>query len=86
LGSLLVSAQPVAQQTWGGVHAGDVWHKVVTGVHVLDTQSSPGGHALPHAPQLFTSLVVSMQPVPQHCSGGAHAGPPLHVLGGMHML
>lgn len=47
------------------------------GTHRLPRHESPGGHALPHAPQLRTSLAVSLQPVAQQDWLGAQDGPPL---------
>jgi hypothetical protein len=38
-------------------------------------------HTWPHVPQLFTSLVVSAQPVRQHVCPGVHDGPPAHPVG-----
>ncbi len=45
-----------------------------------------GPQLRPQAPQLFASVCSSAHPVGQHDCPGAHAGPPLHDVGGVHML
>jgi hypothetical protein len=42
-------------------------------------------HTTPHPPQLSLSLVSSKQPFGQQLSPVGHAGPPLHIVGGMHL-
>src|SRR5512146_1245090 len=78
LGSLLRSAHPVEQQVSPGpqagppLHCGGFWQ-------VPATQVPPGAHALPHEPQLLSSVIVSAQPLGQHFCVPVQAGPPLHV-------
>jgi hypothetical protein len=75
-GSVVMSAQPVAQHESPPVHAGP---PLQVGVHMLLTQFEAVGHAMPQPPQFFGSFVVFAQPVLQHCCMPLHAGPPLHV-------
>jgi hypothetical protein len=84
-GSVFVSLQPVGQHVSPGEHAGPVPQSAIA-VQTLDTHVSPTGHTLPHAPQLFGSVFVSMQPDAQHWSGGVHAGPALHPIGARQKL
>jgi hypothetical protein len=65
-GSLVVSLQPDAQHCCVPVHAGPPLH-AVAGWHIEPTQGLPGGHGWLQPPQFCGSLVVSVQPVPQHC-------------------
>jgi hypothetical protein len=50
-------------------------------VHVLSMHMSPPPQTTPHPPQLFGSLLVSMQPLGQQVSPVGQAGPPLHMVG-----
>src|SRR4051812_3713089 len=63
--SVLVSVQPVMQHVWPVAHAGPPLH-VIVGLQTLATHVLPIGQTVPHAPQLFASVAVSVQPVMQH--------------------
>ncbi len=76
--------QPLVQHVCPVVHTGPPLHPV--GVQLLATHVSPGGHALPHAPQFRLSEVVSLHPDVQHISLTGHATPPLHDVAGWHWL
>jgi hypothetical protein len=56
--------------------------QVVGCVQTPWTHVSPVAHPLPQKPQFFGSLVVSEQPVAQHCWVPVQAGPPLQFGGG----
>jgi len=84
-GSVFVSVQPLSQQLSLPVQICPLKHcGGPMPTHWLSTQahSIPGGHS--HGslqpPQLFMSLVVSVQPKSQHVSEPKHAGPPLQVV------
>jgi hypothetical protein len=81
--SVVRSAQPLGQQVWPAMHAGPPL-QVVCGMHLLLVHVSVGAHTRPQPPQFFGSLVVSVQPVAQHCCVPVQAGPPLQV--GVHLL
>lgn len=59
---------PCAQHVCALVHAPPPSHEHTPFAHV-----SPGRHAWPHEPQLFTSPVTSTQLEPQHVCPAAHA-------------
>jgi hypothetical protein len=83
LASFWVSAQPVGQQVWVIEQAGPPLH-IMGATHMLFTQVSPAGQAMPQLPQFLGSVLVSEHPVMQHLVLPVQAGPPLHV--GWHML
>jgi hypothetical protein len=67
----------IPQQSWSAVQ-GALPH---AGWHTLPTQL-PGevkGHAMPHPPQSFGSLVVSTQPARQQLFPPEQPGPAWHV-------
>jgi hypothetical protein len=80
--SVVVLAQPLVQHVCPAEQAGPPLQSTGA-VQTLATQVSPEAHALPHAPQLLGSLVVSLHPVEQHCSAPVQAGPPLQVVAHM---
>ena len=83
--SSLVLVHPPGQHFSPPKQGGPPKH-VNVDLHVLATQVSPGAHTLPQPPQLFASLVVSLQPLPQHFCPGKHGGPPLQVVAGLQTL
>jgi hypothetical protein len=82
-GSVLVSTQPDGQHVSGDWQGGAPLHvppsMPIGGMHVLAWHVSPGGQGWLHPPQLFGSVVVSVQPSAQHWRVPVHAGPPLQV-------
>jgi hypothetical protein len=54
-------------------------------VQVLSMHVLGAVHTTPQPPQLLLSLVSSKQPFGQHVSPVGQAGPPLHVVGGVHL-
>jgi hypothetical protein len=82
-GSVLMSVQPLPQHWSTPVQTGPPRHDA-GGVHWAATQVSPEGQGWLQPPQLFGSVSMSVQPLPQHCVLPVQTGPPLHEAGGVH--
>jgi hypothetical protein len=75
--SFVVLMQPLGQQVSTVAHAGPPL-QVVGALQTPPTHALPVGQGLLQAPQLMGSVVVSVQPWPQHVSVPVQTGPPWH--------
>lgn len=80
--SVVVSEQPEVQQSSVPVQTGPPL-QVAGAWHVPPLHVSPVAQTLPHAPQLFGSVLTSLQPLVQHWVCPVQSGPPLQLAGGV---
>jgi hypothetical protein len=82
--SLVVLRHPLGQQVVPPVQAGPPLQLVGT-LHAPDTHVSPAAQGMPHPPQFFTSLDVSLHPFAQQVSLPVQTGPPLQFGGAVQL-